>query len=121
MRNTLSIPIADDPTTSALADVEWLDSGRSSCHWTETALGRAATGLACAGAMAVATTQLGPAGLPVSCVLAVLAIGWKISSVISAKGRLTSSLARDRPAGRIAAAQAGHHGRGASTVQHRPN
>ena len=69
MRNSLSIPIADGPVASALADdFEWLES----------ALARATAGLTCAGAMAVAITQLGSAGIPVSCVLAVLAIGLKI-------------------------------------------
>ena len=79
MRNSLSISIADGPVASALADdYEWLDPGRVSYHWTESALARATAGLTCAGAMAVAITQLGSAGIPVSCVLAVLAIGLKI-------------------------------------------
>lgn len=79
MRNTLSISIADGPVATVLADDhEWLDPGRVRRHWTESPLGRATVGLAYAGAMLVASTQLGSAGLPVSCVLAVLAIGWKI-------------------------------------------
>ena len=79
MENTLTLPIPERPMDSAL-DRSHERSARShdGLHWTENALGRAATGLVCIGAMAVAVTQLGTAGLPISCALATLAVGLKI-------------------------------------------
>ena len=66
MIHSLSIPIAGNPPHPAL---------HRGLHRAGIALGRAANGFVFVATLAVTTTFLGPAGLPLTCGLATLAIG----------------------------------------------
>ena len=74
MLDTLSIPAP----AGRLIQAPVLPRRRDRLHWAESAPGRTAAGLVTIVAMGIATTQLGAAGLPVSCALAALAVGLKI-------------------------------------------
>ena len=71
MINTLSIPTADHPMAPAFS------SGRNRLHRAGSALGRAATGFLFVGTLAITSTFLGAAGLPLTCALATLAVGFR--------------------------------------------
>ncbi len=73
---TLSTPIDDSPLASTL------QRSRNQLTHAESAIGRAATGLAFVGVLGATSELLGPAGLTVTCVLALLAIGAKFSAAL---------------------------------------
>lgn len=72
MLNTLSTPIADTYLAPRLR------SGRDRLSSAGSALKRAVVGFAFIGALAVASELFGPAGIPVACTFAALAIGQEI-------------------------------------------
>ncbi len=79
MINTLSTPIVD----SLIADspiAPTLNCSRDRINSAGSALGRAVSGFAFVGVLAATNALLGPAGLTVSCTLAILAIGVKFSN-----------------------------------------
>ena len=72
MIHALSTPIADSPPLSTpIADGVPAPALTSAGR----AIGRAATGLAFAGVLGATSELLGPAGLTVTCILALLVIG----------------------------------------------
>ncbi len=69
MIHALSIPMVNNSLTPTLS------SGRDRLLSAGSALRRAATGFVFVGTLAVSSTFLGPAGLPLTCGLATLAVG----------------------------------------------
>ncbi len=72
MLNTLSAPITDSYPAPKL------HCGRDRLSSAGSALKRAATGFAFVGVLAAASEFLGPAGFPVACALAALAVGGEL-------------------------------------------